>query len=173
MASQDIPPPDFVNRMEKIPAPYLSEQYSYTKDGLSCAMISWMLDLNVRAAIKKREFQRTYQRLCLYIKHMELGHMDQANISYDAYTGAEDGQRMKIARESFKPQLKARFMATAPYPVTAPISTDGELCRSVSDAQTFEYKLHQLEIIRYMERVDGPALADFESSTRQPRPETG
>ncbi|KAJ5497561.1 hypothetical protein N7463_009548 [Penicillium fimorum] len=172
MTSQDIPPPDFVNRMEKIPAPYLSEQYSYTKDGLSCAMISWMLDLNVRAAIKKREFQRTYQRLCLYIKHMERL-MDQANISYDAYTGTEDGRRMKIARESFKPQLKARFMPTAPYPVTAPISTDGELCRSVSDAQTFEYKLHQLEIIRYMERVDGPALADFESSTRQPRPETG
>lgn len=34
-------------------------------------MIAWMLDLNVRAAIKKREFQRTYQRMCLYIKHME------------------------------------------------------------------------------------------------------
>jgi hypothetical protein len=86
MAFQDTPP-DFVNRMEKIPAPYLSEQYSYTKDGklniiplqeknltltgLSCAMIAWMLDLDVRATIKKREFQRTYQRLCLYIKHME------------------------------------------------------------------------------------------------------
>ncbi|KAJ5604286.1 hypothetical protein N7537_007242 [Penicillium hordei] len=172
MASEDNTPPDFVNRMEKVPAPYLSEQYGYSKDGLSCAMIAWMLDLDVRTAIKKREFQRTYQRMCLYIKHMERL-MDQANIKYDAYTGAEDGRRMKIARDTFKPQLKARFMATAPYPVTAPISTDGELCRSVSDAQTFEYKLHQLEIIRYMERVDGPALTDFETSTRRPRPETG
>lgn len=33
MASEDIPPPDFVNRMEKVPAPYLSEQYGYSKDG--------------------------------------------------------------------------------------------------------------------------------------------
>ncbi|KUM59744.1 hypothetical protein ACN42_g7397 [Penicillium freii] len=99
--------------------------------------------------------------------------MDQANIKYDPYTGAEDGRRMKIARDTFKSQVKARFMSTAPYPITAPISTDGELCRSVSDAQTFEYKLHQLEILRYMERVDGPALTDFETTTRQPRPETG
>ncbi|CAI7656136.1 unnamed protein product [Penicillium glandicola] len=170
--AENNPPPDFVNRMEKVPAPYLSEQYGYSKDGLSCAMIAWMLDLNLRAAIKRREFQRTYQRMCLYIKHMERL-MDQAKITYEPYTGAEDGRRMKIARETFKPLLKARFMATAPYPVTAPISTDGELCRSVSDAQTFEYKLHQLEIIRYMERVDGPALADFETSTRKARPETG
>lgn len=99
--------------------------------------------------------------------------MDQANIRYEPYTGAEDGRRMKIARDTFKPQLKARFMTTAPYPVTAPVSTDGELCRSVSDAQTFEYKLHQLEILRYMERADALALTDFETSTRQPRPETG
>lgn len=99
--------------------------------------------------------------------------MDQANIKFDAYTGAEDGRRMRIARETFKPQLKARFMTAAPYPVTAPISTDGELCRSVSDAQTFEYKLHQLEILRYMERIDGSALTDFETCARQARPETG
>ena len=99
--------------------------------------------------------------------------MDQANIKYDAYSGAEDGRRIKVARETFKPQLKARFMTTAPYPITAPISTDGELCRSVSDAQTFEYKLHQLEILRYMERADEPALTDFEGTTRKPRPETG
>ena len=32
MASEDTPP-DFVNRMEKVPAPYLSEQYGYSKDG--------------------------------------------------------------------------------------------------------------------------------------------
>ncbi|CAG8903267.1 unnamed protein product [Penicillium egyptiacum] len=172
MAAGNNLPPDFVNRMEKVPAPYLSEQYGYSKDGLSCAMIAWMLDINLRATIKKREFQRTYQRMCLYIKHMERL-LDQANIKYDAYTGAEDGRRVKIARETFKPQVKARFIPTAPYPITAPISSDGELCRSVSDAQTFEYKLHQLEILRYMERVDGPALADFETSARRPRPETG
>lgn len=99
--------------------------------------------------------------------------MDQSNIKYDAYTGTEDGRRIKTARDTFKPQTKARFIPTAPYPITAPISSDGELCRSVSDAQTFEYKLHQLEILRYMERVDGSALADFETSTRKPRPETG
>jgi hypothetical protein len=34
-------------------------------------MVAWMLDIDVRATIKKREFQRTYQRMCLYIKHME------------------------------------------------------------------------------------------------------
>ncbi|CAG8210113.1 unnamed protein product [Penicillium nalgiovense] len=171
MAENNLPP-DFVNRMEKVPAPYMSEQYGYSKDGLSCAMVAWMLDINVRATIKKREFQRTYQRMCLYIKHMERI-MDQSNIKYDAYTGTEDGRRIKTARDTFKPQMKARFIPTAPYPITAPISSDGELCRSVSDAQTFEYKLHQLEILRYMERVDGPALADFETSTRKPRPETG
>jgi hypothetical protein len=99
--------------------------------------------------------------------------MDQANIKYDGYTGKEDGRRMKVARETFQPLMKARFISTAPYPITAPISTDGELCRSVSDAQTFEYKLHQLEVIRFMDRVDGPALDDFETSTRKPRPETG
>ncbi|CAG7934905.1 unnamed protein product [Penicillium nalgiovense] len=171
MAENNLPP-DFVNRMEKVPAPYMSEQYGYSKDGLSCAMVAWMLDINVRATIKKREFQRTYQRMCLYIKHMERI-MDQSNIKYDAYTGTEDGRRIKTARDTFKPQTKARFIPTAPYPITAPISSDGELCRSVSDAQTFEYKLHQLEILRYMERVDGSALADFETSTRKPRPETG
>lgn len=153
-------------------------------------MVAWMLDIDVRATIKKREFQRTYQRMCLYIKHMErmfvrtlekpdnhwhqnLGIMDQSNIKYDGYTGTEDGRRMKAARQTFKPQMKARFIPTAPYPITAPISSDGELCRSVSDAQTFEYKLHQLEVLRYMERADGPALADFETTTRKPRPETG
>ncbi|KAF9253705.1 hypothetical protein DTO027I6_9275 [Penicillium roqueforti] len=172
MAAENMPP-DFVNRMEKVPAPYQGEQqYGYSKDGLSCAMIAWMLDIDVRAATKKRELQRTYQRMCLYIKHMERL-MDQANIKYDAYSGAEDGRRIKVARETFKPQLKARFMTTAPYPITAPISTDGELCRSVSDAQTFEYKLHQLEVLRYMERADEPALTDFEGTTRKPRPETG
>lgn len=153
-------------------------------------MISWMLDLNVRAAIKKREFQRTYQRMCLYIKHMErtfaraleilfkanhtqTGLMDQANIHYEPYTGVEDGRRMQTARETLKPHMKARFMSHGPYPITAPINTDGELCRTVSDAQTFEYRLHQLEIIRYMERVDPLALREFEASRRQPRPQTG
>ncbi|KAJ5469153.1 hypothetical protein N7475_006905 [Penicillium sp. IBT 31633x] len=165
-------PPEFVTRMEKIPAPYQSETYVYSKHGLSCAMISWMLDLNVRAAIKKREFQRTYQRMCLYIKHMERL-MDQANIHYEPYTGVEDGRRMQTARETLKPHMKARFMSHGPYPITAPINTDGELCRTVSDAQTFEYRLHQLEIIRYMERVDPLALREFEASRRQPRPQTG
>jgi hypothetical protein len=32
MAANNLPP-DFVNRMEKVPAPYLSEQYGYSKDG--------------------------------------------------------------------------------------------------------------------------------------------
>jgi hypothetical protein len=34
-------------------------------------MISWLLDIDTRATTKKREFQRTYQKLCLYIKHLE------------------------------------------------------------------------------------------------------
>ncbi|KAJ5783241.1 hypothetical protein N7457_005015 [Penicillium paradoxum] len=172
MVSESNAPPEFVTRMEKVPPTYQSESYAYSKDGLSCAMISWMLDLNVRAAIKKREFQRTYQRICLYIKHMERL-MDQAKIPYSPYTGAEDSRKVQLARESLKPHMQARFMSKGPYPITAPISTDGELCRTVSDAQTFEYRLHQLEIIRFMERVDPLALTEFERSKRQHRPQTG
>lgn len=42
-----------------------------TSIGLSRAMIAWMLDINIRASIKRREFERTRIRICLYIKHME------------------------------------------------------------------------------------------------------
>jgi hypothetical protein len=34
-------------------------------------MIAWMIDIDTRATTKKREFQRTFQKLCLYIKHLE------------------------------------------------------------------------------------------------------
>lgn len=49
----------------------ISSPAALTTIGLSRAMIAWMLDINVRASIKRREFDRTLIRICLYIKHME------------------------------------------------------------------------------------------------------
>jgi hypothetical protein len=78
--------PDYVERFEKIPAPYRHALSSYdiegrknrtlsnnilTKIGFASAMIAWMLDINVRASIKRREFLRTRIRIGLYIKYME------------------------------------------------------------------------------------------------------
>jgi hypothetical protein len=78
--------PEHVTRFEKVPAPYHHPESSYSIDGksstilsrailtatgLSRAMIAWMLDINVRASIKRREFERTRLKICLYINHME------------------------------------------------------------------------------------------------------
>ncbi|KAJ5559162.1 hypothetical protein N7535_008974 [Penicillium sp. DV-2018c] len=161
MSAQNSLLPEFVHRMEKIPAPYQGNQIGYTKDGLSRAMIAWMLDLDVRAAMKKRELLRTYKRICLYIGHMERL-MDQNNIPYERYTGERDGREINTARQLIMPHIQAKLMANAPYPMTASINTDEELCGTVTDAQTFEHRLHQLEVMRYLEELDPAALTELD-----------
>lgn len=76
------------------------------------------------------------------------------------------------ARKIFIPHMRSRFVHDAPVPLTIPIKSSGELSRTVSDTQTMEYKLHQLEVIRYMGRTDPPSLEEFIRTTRVPRPET-
>jgi hypothetical protein len=76
------------------------------------------------------------------------------------------------ARASFATHMQAKFTDNTPIPITAPIKSTGELCRTVSDAQTMDYKLHQLEVIRFMGRTDPPSLDEFNRTTRAHRPET-
>ncbi|OQD87488.1 hypothetical protein PENANT_c005G11151 [Penicillium antarcticum] len=135
---------NFVNHMENVPAPYHHAQMAYSRDGLSCAMIAWMLDIDTRATTKKREFQRTYQKLCLRIKHLE------------------GESTIHLPRS----QVEANFMDNAPFPITAPIDHETELNNTVPDAQTFERKLHQFEMLRYMERFDLEAWKDVEATPR-------
>jgi hypothetical protein len=88
--------------------------------------------------------------------------MDQNKIQYERYTGEQDGREINTSRELIMPHIKAKFMANAPYPMTATINTDEELCGTVADAQTFEHRLHQLEVMRYLERVDPSALTELD-----------
>ncbi|KAJ5762551.1 uncharacterized protein N7511_005933 [Penicillium nucicola] len=157
--------PSFVNYMENVPAPYHHAQMAYSRDGLSCAMIAWMLDIDTRAAIKKREFQRTYQKLCLHIKHLETT-LKTNQIKYTPYIAEEAVRNINQARQNFASQVEAKFMDNAPFPITAPIDHEAELDNTVPDALTFEHKLHQLEMLRYMKRFDLEALKDVEATPR-------
>ncbi|KAJ5297352.1 hypothetical protein N7508_007601 [Penicillium antarcticum] len=156
---------NFVNHMENVPAPYHHAQMAYSRDGLSCAMIAWMLDIDTRATTKKREFQRTYQKLCLRIKHLE-GESTIHLPRCTSYTADEVVRNINQARQNFRSQVEANFMDNAPFPITAPIDHETELNNTVPDAQTFERKLHQFEMLRYMERFDLEAWKDVEATPR-------
>ncbi|CAG8177480.1 unnamed protein product [Penicillium salamii] len=169
--SQEDVVPEYISRMEKVPAPFLPPRSSYGVDGLSRAMIAWMLDINIRASIKRREFERTRIRICLYIKHMERV-MTLNNITFVPYSDKLGNEMIRDARNTFKSQMVARMLTAGPIPLTSPIREEKELCGTVSDAQTLEYKLHQLEVIRHLGRADPPSLEEFNASRRQHRPQT-
>jgi hypothetical protein len=83
-------------------------------------------------------------------------------IRYTPYTADEAVRNINHARQNFGSLVEAKFMDNAPFPITAPIDNETELNNTVPDAQTFEHRLHQLEMLRYMERFDSEALKDLE-----------
>jgi hypothetical protein len=88
--------------------------------------------------------------------------MKANELPYTPYTADEAVRHINQARQNFGSLVEAKFMDNAPFPITAPIDNETELNNTVPDAQTFEHKLHQLEMLRYMERFDLEALKDVE-----------
>jgi hypothetical protein len=92
--------------------------------------------------------------------------MKTNKIRHTPYTADEAVRNINRARQNFGSLVEAKFMDNAPFPITAPIDNETELNNTVSDAQTFEHRLHQLELLRYMERFDSEALKDFEGTKK-------
>lgn len=189
--------PEYVTRMEKVPPPFLPPRAAYGMDGrsegpfhsalltftgLTRAVIAWMLDINVRASVKRREFERTWIRTCMYIKHCErkprdrvnsrpkadlwTGIMDLNGIPYTPYTNEAGGKLTSNSREGFRPHMASTMVTRGPILITGPVKDESEISRCVSDTQTMDFKLHELEIIRFMGRVDLESLTEFNESTR-------
>ncbi|KAJ5333718.1 uncharacterized protein N7506_007501 [Penicillium brevicompactum] len=189
--------PEYVTRMEKVPPPFLPPRAAYGMDGrskgpfhsalltftgLTRAVIAWMLDINVRASVKRREFERTWIRTCMYIKHCErkptdrinsrpkadlwTGIMDLNGIPYTPYTNEAGGKLTSNSREGFRPHMASTMVTRGPILITGPVKDESEISRCVSDTQTMDFKLHELEIIRFMGRVDLETLTEFNESTR-------
>lgn len=183
--------------MRRVPPPFMPPRAAYgidgrpgtplckallTSTGLTRATIAWMLDINVRASIKKREFQRTWIRTCMYIKHCErrstdrgdskseadirTGIMDINGITYVPYTNEVGGDLTSKSRENFKPHMASTMVTRGPIVITGPVKNEAELIKSVSDTQTMEFKLHQLEVLRFMGRADPQSLKEFNESRR-------
>ena len=94
------------------------------------------------------------------------------NIPFEPYTDKAFSEIVRGARKNFQKHLVAKMLMAGPIPLTSPIRDQKELCGTVSDAQTMEYKLHQLEVIRYLGRADPPSLEEFNASKREHRPQT-
>lgn len=97
--------------------------------------------------------------------------MTQNSIPFEEYTGKIGGELVRNARLNFQYHMVATVVAGGPVPITGPIHSVNELCGSVSDAQTMELKLHQLEIIRHLGRADPPSLEEFNAPERERRPQ--
>ncbi|KAK9851100.1 hypothetical protein MYU51_011341 [Penicillium brevicompactum] len=152
--------PEYVTRMEKVPPPFLPPRAAYGMD-----VIAWMLDINVRASVKRREFERTWIRTCMYIKHCERI-MDLNGIPYTPYTNEAGGKLTSNSREGLRPHMASTMVTRGPILITGPVKDESEISRCVSDTQTMDFKLHELEIIRFMGRVDLETLTEFNESTR-------
>lgn len=97
--------------------------------------------------------------------------MTQNGIPFEQYTGKIGGELVRTARLKLRDHMVATVVTGGPVPITGPIHSVNELCGSVSDAQTMELKLHQLEIIRHLGRADPPSLEEFNASKREYRPQ--
>lgn len=98
--------------------------------------------------------------------------MTQNCIPFEEYTGKIGGELVRNARLNFQDHMVATVVTGGPGPIIGPIHSVNELCGSVSDAQTMELKLHQLELIRHLGRADPPSLEEFNASKRECGPQT-
>jgi hypothetical protein len=88
------------------------------------------------------------------------------NVSYTPYFATKENEKANNANKNYMAHMQAKFETGSPIPITIPITTMRELIGTVSDSQTMEYKLHQLEVIRFMGSTDTLVLERFNNSTR-------
>ena len=98
--------------------------------------------------------------------------MYQHGVPFTPYSDKPDNEMVKDSRQRLRPHMLANMVNAGPIPVTTPIDSIDELCMTVSDTQTMEYKLYQLNIIRALGRTDLPSVEEFFRSKRPHRPET-